>query len=291
MACATRVIAWAYSPVNPVVVTSFLQAGVWPRLLARQHQVLYVQCDHMQPLASIRHAIHEQFEIPHEQLQTLTLAALLELAVKHLQQQGQSTKLVLILDQFEQFFIRQRYQQDRKAFVEALTHWYQHPEHSVKIMMSVCNDFIGRMYELQNTLGYTLAPNQNFMLTSFESSEAATVFKTIVGIDNIAYEGMLAEALNTDALVSASDGLIAPADLQILAWMVASGDDLEQRCTTLSAMKKTSDTQVLQNLFLQQLLDLCQTEKQRQTVLKVLLGMIDLDNNISAGSLTETELQ
>jgi hypothetical protein len=59
--------------------SSLLQAGIWPHLAARQHQALYIQCNERQPLESIRYAIHHQFNIPHEQLKTLTLTNMLEL--------------------------------------------------------------------------------------------------------------------------------------------------------------------------------------------------------------------
>ncbi len=271
--------------------SSLLQAGIWPRLAAHQHQALYVRCNERQPLESIRHAIHHQFKIPHEQLETLTLASMLELAASHHQAAHPET-LILMLDQFEQFFIQQRYKEDRQSFIEALREWYQQqPSHPVKILVSLRSDLVGRMIELQNALGYTLGPNQNFLLEEFEPGEAANVFQTIVTHEHIECDENFIEELCANELADPRDGLISPVDLQILAWMIAGSDVSSQGGFDQAAFQSLGGLEGLLNRFLERILKSRETDERRQVVIKLLLALIDLDNNLRAGVLTESELQ
>ena len=146
------------------------------------------------------------------------------------QQESEPSKtLILILDQFEQFFTQQRYKEDRKPFIEALNIWYrQQPPHPVKILVSLRSDLAGRMAELQNALGYTLGPNQNFMLEKFEPLEAAEVFRVIIEQETIECDQTFIEELCTDELANPRDGMVSPVDLQILAWMVVGGSASER---------------------------------------------------------------
>ncbi len=272
--------------------SSFLQAGIWPRLEARKHQALYVQCNELQPLDSIRYAIHVQFAVPHEQLQTLDLAPLLELAANCEQQSEPPKTLILILDQFEQFFTHQRHKEDRKPFVEALNAWYrQQPPHPAKILVSLRSDLAGRMIELQNALGYTLGPNQNFMLEKFEPGEAADVFRVIIEQETIECDPSFIEELCADELANPRDGLVSPVDLQILAWMIAGREASERSRFDRTAFQRFGGLEGLLNRFLERILKSRETEERRQAALKLLLALIDLDTNLRAGVLTESELQ
>lgn len=272
--------------------SSFLQAGIWPRLEARQHQALYVQRNELQPLESIRYAIHDQFDIPYEQLEILALAPLLEFTATYQQQPEHPKALILILDQFEQFFTHQRYKEDRKPFIETLSAWYrQQPPHPVKILVGLRSDLTGRMIELQNALGYSLGPNQNFMLEKFEPGAAAEVFRTIVKRESIECDDAFIEELCADELANPRDGLVSPVDLQILAWMIAGGDASERGWFDRAAFQRFGGLEGLLNRFLERILKSRETDERRQSVLKVLLALIDLDNNLRAGVLTESELQ
>jgi len=46
--------------------TSFLQAGLWPRLVEQGHRCLYVKLTDLDPMDSIRSALSDQFKLPKE---------------------------------------------------------------------------------------------------------------------------------------------------------------------------------------------------------------------------------
>jgi hypothetical protein len=85
--------------------SSFLQAGVWPRLGECGFDAVYAQCTERPPLETIRDAVAKQLGLPVERIAGLDLAALLELAANTMQARDERPrKLILLLDQFEQFF-------------------------------------------------------------------------------------------------------------------------------------------------------------------------------------------
>jgi type II secretory pathway predicted ATPase ExeA len=80
--------------------TSFLQAGLWHHLLLNSHRCVYVKFTDLDPLLSVQQALAEQLRLPKETTENAQMLELLEAAV-----QSYSTPLVLLFDQFEQFFI------------------------------------------------------------------------------------------------------------------------------------------------------------------------------------------
>lgn len=270
--------------------SSLLQAGLWPYLEEKQYHVVYIQCNELQPLESIKYAICDQLNIQLEQIKELTLEQLLDFVTNHQKQTGNIKKTVLILDQFEQFFIQQRLKKDRKLFIKGLRDWYFQKSSTAKILISLRSDLAGRMVELQNELKYSLGPNQNFLLEKFEPSEATRVFKAIIDQERIEYDEAFIDKLCQQELANPHDGLISPVDLQILAWMIAGKEAVTHDQFDEAAFQRLGGMDGLLNNFLNQILKSRETENKRQIDLKLLLALIDLDNNLRAGVLTESEL-
>jgi len=268
--------------------SSFLQAGIGPSLEQRDHSSLYIQCNELQPLDSIRYAIQEQYRTPYDTLTELDLSQLLTQAAE----QNTGKKLVLILDQFEQFFTHQSKKKARQEFITSLKDWYQQkPQHPVKIVLSLRSDLVGRMSELQKALSYSLSPNQNTMLEKFEPSDAAKVFQIILNSEQIQGDAKFIETLCEKELANQHDGLVSPVDLQILAWIVAKQSAEERRHFNNTTLQRLGGLEGLLNRFLEQTLKSRETSERRKSCLKVLLALIDLDSNLRAGVLTAKELK
>ena len=90
--------------------TSFLQAGLWPALLKQTtpYQCVYVKFTDHDPLDTLRQALAEKFQLPHDMAATAEVLTLLESVAP-----PGSPPLVLLFDQFEQFFVHHKRKEDR----------------------------------------------------------------------------------------------------------------------------------------------------------------------------------
>jgi hypothetical protein len=127
--------------------TSLLRAGILPRLLAREHRCVYVSLSELNPVDSIRQALAQELSLP-DGSASADLNALLDAGAR-----ADTKPLVLILDQFEQFFVHHKLRSERNPFFQELTEWYQRRTLiPVKIVLSVRSDFDHRMLELQDMM-------------------------------------------------------------------------------------------------------------------------------------------
>lgn len=268
--------------------TSFLQAGLWPRLTEphSSHRAIYIRFSDQEPMATVRKALAEQLEVPMDWLGTpfsQGLTQALEAAGK---------PLVLLLDQFEQFFVHNPRKEDRAPFVQALTTWYQDSGlNGVKILVSIRADLLHELYELHEALQYTLGPQDLFKLDRFTPAEAAKILAVIADTERLDFDPRFVTELAERELAHRESGTISPVDLQILAWMIErqKGDDL--RAFNRTAFQKFGGIEGLLTRFLERTLDVRVLPNQRQAAIKTLLALTDLDRQVRAGVLTVAELQ
>lgn len=267
--------------------TSFLQAGLWPRLLKQNHRCVYVKFSDLDPLESIRASLTEQLEASGVKAQGVDLFTLLRAAA------GDDAKpLIILFDQFEQFFVHHRLKRERTPFVQELTAWY-HGRHQsrVKILACLRGDFYDHMIELQKAMGYSLGPQQSHRLRRFEPAEAAEILRVIAEIEEMAFDEGFVRELTEKELASREDGLITAVDIQILAWMISSSKVKEEQAFNRSAYQKCGGIEGLLEVFLTRVLEARETEARRQAAIKVLLALTDLERNVCAGVLTLTALK
>src|SRR5882672_7070487 len=99
--------------------TSFLQAGLKPGLLGRKCDCVLVTFSNLDPLDSIRQALAEQLQITIKEDVSRNLLMALDVS-RH----SEPKPLVLLFDQFEQFFVHRRYKKEREPFLRMLADWY-----------------------------------------------------------------------------------------------------------------------------------------------------------------------
>jgi hypothetical protein len=269
--------------------TSFLQAGLWPRLTApdASHRGVYVKCSDLDPLESIRQALTEQLHLPQAAGESVDLLMLLATAA-----QVATKPLVLLLDQFEQFFVQRKRKEDREPCVRALAAWYRtQPPLPVKIAVCIRGDMSDRLIELQKTMEYTLGPQHIFHLEPFAPHEATEVFRVIAEAEKLTFDVQFMEELVVHELADREDGLVSPVDVQVLAWMVKAQKISEERGFTRRAYQKLGGTEGLLDQFLARALGARETPARREAALKVLLALTDLEHNARAGVLTIEQLQ
>jgi hypothetical protein len=267
--------------------TSFLQAGLRPALPQNNHRCVYIKCTELDPIEAIRQALLEQLAPPDKVKWTPSLPEMLETTARL-----DTKPLVVILDQFEQFFVHRPRKKEREPFLAALEEWFKRQAAlPVKIVVCLRNDFLDRLIELQKQLGYSLGPHQSFRLEKFAPAQAAEIFRVIAEQEKLECDSGFVEKLAAEGLASATEGLVSPVDIQVLAWMIAGQKLKEERAFNEKTFRKLGGVEGLLERFLTRALDARETEQRRQAAVKVLLALTDLDRNTRAGVLTTAELE
>lgn len=268
--------------------TSFLQAGLLPALRKRGHCCVYVKLAELDPVVSIRQALSGR--LPPDTPPDATLSELLRSATRS--EDKEAAPLVLLLDQFEQFFVHQKSKKAREPFTRQLSEWYKgDSETPTKLLISIRTDFHGRLIEMQKAMGYSLEPQQNFNLERFPPEKAAEIFRVIAESAQLECDWRFVEEMTARELASPDDGRISPVDIQILAWMITCQSAGEERAFTRSAFQKLGGVEGLLERFLTRALDARETPSRRQAATKVLLALTDLERNTRAGTLTLDDMR
>ena len=269
--------------------TSFLQAGIIPQITKPEsnHRGVYIRFDNRDPLETIGKTLVDDLNLPEAPDNNRNLLQLLALAVETVEK-----PLVLIFDQFEQFFVHFKQRSDREPFIYALKEWYSAADPlPVKILISIRGDLADRLIELQKALGYSLSPQEVFRLEKFSPEEATKILQVIAKAEEIKFDESFVRQLTEEELASREDGLISPVDLQVLAWTIEGQKTQELKAFNRNAFQKIGGIEGLMTRFLNKTLDARVTSMQRQAAVKVLLAMTDLDRNVRAGVLTVEDLQ
>jgi conflict system STAND superfamily ATPase len=268
--------------------TSFLQAGLAPALLKRDHRCVYVKFAELDPVVSIRQALTRY--LPPDTPAEATLSELLRSAVRS--EDKETGPLVLLLDQFEQFFVHQKRKKDREPFIGQLSKWYNGDSAMpAKLLISIRIDFHGRLNEMQKAMGYSLGPQQIFNSERFTPEQAAEIFRVLAESAQLECDRGFIEEMTAQELAAPDDGLISPVDIQILAWMITRQSAGEERAFTRSAFQKLGGVEGLLERFLTRALNARETPARRQAATKALLALTDLERNTRAGALTIDDLR
>ncbi len=272
--------------------TSFIQAGLIPQLSQADSKVqgIYVRFSERDPLVTIRQAFVEKLPLFPEDINQLDFLPLLSQGVE-----AASKPLVLIFDQFEQFFVHFKRKKDRQFFIQALTDWYKNPQlPQVKILVSIRKDFYAYLVELQKGFGdsYALSPQEVIELENFSPEEATNVIEVIaLTTEGLEIDRQFTQKVAEQELASGEDGLISPVYLQLLAWIINGQKASELRGFNEKAFQKLGGIEGLLSKFLERTLQARITENQRQATIKVLRSLTDAERRVRAGILTFEEVQ
>ncbi len=267
--------------------TSFLQAGLLPQLSTPEatHRAIYVKFSDRPPITTITQAVVEQLSLTAKPAWDSDLLAMLSEVTA-----GISQPLVLLFDQFEQFFVHYKQTGDREPFIQAVTELY-HSNLPVKVLVCMRGDLSDRLIELYKALNYSPSPYEMVPLKKFSPEQATRVLQVIAETEHLEIDERFVMELAEQELASREDGLISPVDVQILAWMIERQNTAELRAFNRVAFQKFGGVEGLLTRFLERSLEARVTTTQRQTTVKVLLALTDLDRQVRAGALTVGEMQ
>ncbi|MBW4532987.1 MAG: tetratricopeptide repeat protein [Pleurocapsa minor HA4230-MV1] len=286
--------------------SSYLKAGLLAELAKTEtHRGVYIKFSNLDSLQTIREAFIDSLNLPKQEIESLNFLELLNKAMEAASQSCQNFKsLILIFDQFEQFFIYTDDQARREAFIQDLATWYNNDEltDKIKILISIREDWFARMDEIQQSLDYTLRTGSHmggnsFYLKNFSAEEASIILavmaKEDLGIEENDVERFdspyIQEILERD-LASPTDRLISPVDLQIIAETIKQQNTSETRSFNRKALQRLGGIEGLRRSFLESILEDLGTERKKLAV-QVLVSLTNLEQQTRAEVKTLAQLQ
>jgi tetratricopeptide (TPR) repeat protein len=286
--------------------SSYLKAGILAKLAKREiYQGIYIKFSNLDSLATIQEAFVESLKLSKQDTETLNFIDLLKKGVEAASQNCPNFKsLILIFDQFEQFFVYTDDEARRQTFIQALALWYNSNDlkGKVKILVSIREDWFARMDEIQEVLNYTLkigsqTGGNSFYLKNF-SAEEATIILTVMaqedlGIgedDNERFDRNYIQDILERELASPVDHLISPVDLQIIAETIKQQNTSEMRSFNRTALQRLGGIEGLRLSFLENILEPLGVERQKSAV-QVLIALTNLEQQTRAEVQTLAQLQ
>ena len=258
--------------------TSFLQAGLIPALEKRgQMQGIYIQFSDKEPLITIKKALNKTLKLAlsNEELDQLDFLSILRKAIEVTQK-----PLILLFDQFEQFFVHYQSKEARQPFVNALQDWYESEDFTVKILMTFRFDLFYQQYEIQQVLNYSLDSRNNIKLKKFSVEQATNVLAVIAETENIEFDRQAIQSFVEQELVDQSkdksDEPISPVDLQILSLVIGKQGLSENRKFEKAALNKIGRFEGLLYQYLEERLTFREqsvSKSQKEAVINVLLAL------------------
>ncbi len=189
--------------------TSLLLAGVLPRFEHEGYKTIYLRTFD-DPLSLLRHAILAETE--REDKSTSGLRSLLRTCL------DPNDRLVIVFDQFEEFFLRLS-STSRRIFFHELAAILAQPEREVRVILSLREDYLAHLDEARVEFPHIL--ESSFRLTALDRTNAYVAIT-----EPATRAGMIVEQALVDALVGGAgrgsgdlleaDGRVPPAALQIV---------------------------------------------------------------------------
>lgn len=186
--------------------TSLLRAGIVPLLRQKGLVAIDIPRPTSDPLAIIRDALARELAGSREaRRQDVTLM------INTLARQGK--KVIILLDQFEEFFALNKSPAALASFVQWLGKTVADSDLPVAFLLAVRSDSFSQLQKLAPAIPEPTSPRTTYELANFTPEVAAQIFAAAAERDGVPFQPELINAVVADL---ETDGVIRPAELQIV---------------------------------------------------------------------------
>lgn len=186
--------------------TSLLRAGLAPMLWEKGYVPIYCRA-YKDPLAALCQECADRTQLTRrdtESVQDYLGRVADELAAT----------LLIICDQFEEFFVVFRTESAREPFSSLVAACHQASRLPVKFLLSIRSDFLYRIHsEFAGRISEPLLSSHLYRLHSFDEERAADIIRRSAERANLPFEAGLSRYVARDLVVS---GQVVPSEIQIV---------------------------------------------------------------------------
>ncbi|HWW61119.1 MAG TPA: hypothetical protein VN181_07120, partial [Thermoanaerobaculia bacterium] len=192
--------------------TSLLRSAVLMEMQSSGYVVVYSPKAGSDPIAAAKEALRS--EVPEAGIAAdATLLSALRAA-----DAARGKPLVIVWDQFEEFFIAHRTVRDRRPFLEEIGRAYLDADLSVRFVVSLRKEFVDDLRDLAEWIPQPLDDRFSHRVRNWDAPEAAAVLEAAAAHDDVPFADALRDAIVSD-LVQA--GEVRPVELQLVASRLA----------------------------------------------------------------------
>lgn len=262
--------------------TSLLKAGLVPKLW-REGWVPLVCRSYQDPLVALSEECRRQTQVlrlPHES----------PLAYLNRASQEMESPLIMIFDQFEEFFLTFRDPRERHPFTDLVVEAYHSPATRVKFLFSIRSDFLYWINaEFVERIPDPLLSSRLYHLQNLNLDQAAEIIERSVAAGGLQFEPGLSRFIAQDLAIGET---VLPSELQIV------GDQLQHKhITSIQRYKQMGGKETLVHGFLEEVITASSDRTGIQLVLRSLISdentrlTLTLEGLASRLHYTQTHIQ
>jgi HEAT repeat protein len=186
--------------------TSLMRAGLVPKLRNEKFLPIYINKPTNNPQEAVRSALLK--ETSSSEKQTIkALKQLLESAAP------KGKKIVVLFDQFEEFFLTNRTPKSRAGFVKWLGEIISDESVPVVFLIGIRSDFFAQLQNFAPQIPEPTSIRTTFQLQNFDAELAKQIFSAAAKADGIPFEPELIQAVIREL---ETEEFIRPAELQVV---------------------------------------------------------------------------
>jgi hypothetical protein len=262
--------------------TSMLQAGLAAELLARNHLPLYVRSWRTSPSLAIKQALLPDLQRAPE-LARIPLRAFLLQVTDIL---GADSDVFILLDQFEEFFIRIHDETIRHEFIDELAQCLEDDVLRVHFVLSLRKDQFANLADFRSRLSYIFDNEYALKLLTYD--EAREAITAPAQMTDLAYEpGLVDEILAELETKTEQQQMILPAQLQLVCWaLYRQLDETQQTITHATFQQMEGVAGILRN-YLRRVIEWEIPPRQREQAQRVVEALVRSDRTRDLRSESE----
>lgn len=251
--------------------TSLIRAGILPLLDSEGYQTIYLRALH-DPRKTIKEAVLTKYG-----MQRLVSSTDDNITIYNfLKELGlENTRFVVILDQFEEFFIRLG-ESLKKAFITELTECLQSNYMDIHFVFSLREDYLAFLEDLEKDVPSIF--QNKFRLRNLDKFQGIDAIKKPANEFLVSYDEDLMKILIQDL----ETGGIEPPHLQIVCHSLYESLNHSENVITLNHYKRLGEIKGLLGRYVDAVLENFENDEQRNAVRGILKSMVTAEKTKTA---------